>query len=46
MSKPGRGRLYGEADLLAAAHAYQQATDFHLHHPAMDYSSALGGQGG
>ena len=39
-------RLYGEADLLAVAQAYQQATDFHLHHPAMDYSSAPGGQGG
>jgi Asp-tRNA(Asn)/Glu-tRNA(Gln) amidotransferase A subunit family amidase len=27
------GRLYGEAEALALAHAYQQATDFHLHRP-------------
>ena len=30
------GRLYGETELLALGHAYQQATDFHLRHPAMD----------
>jgi Asp-tRNA(Asn)/Glu-tRNA(Gln) amidotransferase A subunit family amidase len=30
------GRLYGETDLLAVAHAYQQATGHHLRHPAMD----------
>jgi Asp-tRNA(Asn)/Glu-tRNA(Gln) amidotransferase A subunit family amidase len=27
------GQLYGEAKLLAAARAYQEATDFHLKHP-------------
>ena len=30
------GRLYGETELLALAHAYQQATGFHLKHPAME----------
>jgi Asp-tRNA(Asn)/Glu-tRNA(Gln) amidotransferase A subunit family amidase/Asp-tRNA(Asn)/Glu-tRNA(Gln) amidotransferase C subunit len=30
------GRLHGETELLAVAHAYQQATGFHLKHPAMD----------
>jgi Asp-tRNA(Asn)/Glu-tRNA(Gln) amidotransferase A subunit family amidase len=30
------GRLYGEADLLAVAHAYQRATGHHLRHPPMD----------
>ncbi|HXG12802.1 MAG TPA: amidase [Gemmataceae bacterium] len=30
------GRLYGEAELLAVAHAYQQATGFHLRRPPMD----------
>lgn len=30
------GRLYGETDLLAVAHAYQQLTGHHLKHPAMD----------
>lgn len=30
------GRLYGETELLAVAHAYQQATDFHLRRPALD----------
>ena len=29
------GRLYGEAKLLAFARAYQEATDFHLHHPKL-----------
>ena len=27
------GRLYGDADVLALAHAYQQATDFHRRRP-------------
>jgi Asp-tRNA(Asn)/Glu-tRNA(Gln) amidotransferase A subunit family amidase len=30
------GRLYGETELLALGHAYQQATGFHLRHPAME----------
>jgi Asp-tRNA(Asn)/Glu-tRNA(Gln) amidotransferase A subunit family amidase len=30
------GRLYGETELLALAHAYQQATGFHLRRPPMD----------
>jgi Asp-tRNA(Asn)/Glu-tRNA(Gln) amidotransferase A subunit family amidase len=30
------GRLYGEAELLAVAHAYQQATGHHLRRPPMD----------
>jgi Asp-tRNA(Asn)/Glu-tRNA(Gln) amidotransferase A subunit family amidase len=30
------GRLFGETELLALAHAYQQATEFHLKHPPMD----------
>jgi Asp-tRNA(Asn)/Glu-tRNA(Gln) amidotransferase A subunit family amidase len=30
------GRLYGETDLLAVAHAYQEATKHHLKHPPMD----------
>jgi Asp-tRNA(Asn)/Glu-tRNA(Gln) amidotransferase A subunit family amidase len=29
------GRLYGEPELLAVAHAYQQATGHHLKHPAL-----------
>ncbi len=29
------GRLYGESEALAVAHAYQQATDFHLKRPPM-----------
>jgi Asp-tRNA(Asn)/Glu-tRNA(Gln) amidotransferase A subunit family amidase len=29
------GRLYGESELLAVAHAYQQATGHHLRHPAL-----------
>ena len=29
------GRLHGETELLAVAHAYQQATDFHLQHPEL-----------
>jgi len=31
------GRLYDEAKVLAVARAYQDATDFHLRHPAMAY---------
>jgi Asp-tRNA(Asn)/Glu-tRNA(Gln) amidotransferase A subunit family amidase len=34
------GRLYGETELLALGHAYQQATGFHLRHPAMDKLAA------
>ncbi len=30
------GRLYGEAELLAAGHAYQKATGFHSKRPAME----------
>jgi Asp-tRNA(Asn)/Glu-tRNA(Gln) amidotransferase A subunit family amidase len=30
------GRLYGETELLAVGHAYQQATGHHLRHPPMD----------
>ena len=30
------GRLYGETDLLAVAHAYQQATGHHLRRPPMN----------
>jgi Asp-tRNA(Asn)/Glu-tRNA(Gln) amidotransferase A subunit family amidase len=30
------GRLYGETELLAVAHAYQQARGFHLHRPALE----------
>jgi Asp-tRNA(Asn)/Glu-tRNA(Gln) amidotransferase A subunit family amidase len=29
------GRLYGETELLALGHAYQQATGFHLRHPSV-----------
>ncbi len=29
------GRLYGESELLAVAHAYQQATGHHLRHPKL-----------
>jgi Asp-tRNA(Asn)/Glu-tRNA(Gln) amidotransferase A subunit family amidase len=29
------GKLFDEATLLRVAHAYQQATDFHLKHPAL-----------
>ena len=29
------GSLFGEANLLRVAHAYQQATGFHLRHPAL-----------
>ena len=30
------GRLYGETELLAVGHAYQQATGFHLRRPPLD----------
>jgi len=30
------GQLYGESDLLAVAHAYQEATGFHLERPKLD----------
>lgn len=30
------GRLYGETDLLALGHAYQQATGFHLRRPPLE----------
>ncbi|MCP4655143.1 MAG: amidase, partial [bacterium] len=30
------GRLHGESELLAVAHAYQQATDFHLRRPLLE----------
>ena len=30
------GRLYGETELLTVAHAYQEATGFHLKRPPMD----------
>jgi Asp-tRNA(Asn)/Glu-tRNA(Gln) amidotransferase A subunit family amidase len=34
------GRLFGEAELLAVAHAYQRATDFHLARPPMEKALA------
>jgi Asp-tRNA(Asn)/Glu-tRNA(Gln) amidotransferase A subunit family amidase len=33
------GRLHGEAELLAVAHAWQQATGFHLKRPPLRGSS-------
>ena len=30
------GRLFGETEVLAVAHAYQQATDFHRRHPPVE----------
>ncbi len=30
------GRLFGEAELLAVAHAYQQATSYHTAHPPLE----------
>jgi Asp-tRNA(Asn)/Glu-tRNA(Gln) amidotransferase A subunit family amidase len=35
------GKLYGETELLAVGHAYQQATGFHLQHPPMDKLAAV-----
>ena len=29
------GKLYGEAEMLAVAREYQEATDFHLRHPSL-----------
>jgi hypothetical protein len=34
------GRLYGESELLAVAHAFQQATGVHLRRPPMDKLAA------
>jgi Asp-tRNA(Asn)/Glu-tRNA(Gln) amidotransferase A subunit family amidase len=34
------GRLYGEAELLAVAHAYQRATGHHLRRPPLDKAKA------
>jgi Asp-tRNA(Asn)/Glu-tRNA(Gln) amidotransferase A subunit family amidase len=34
------GRLHGESALLAVAHAYQEATDFHLERPALAHPGA------
>jgi Asp-tRNA(Asn)/Glu-tRNA(Gln) amidotransferase A subunit family amidase len=31
------GRLFEEAEVLAVAKAYQDATDFHRQNPPMDY---------
>jgi Asp-tRNA(Asn)/Glu-tRNA(Gln) amidotransferase A subunit family amidase len=39
------GRLYGETELLAVAHAYQQATGFHLRRPPMDQVTAANADG-
>jgi Asp-tRNA(Asn)/Glu-tRNA(Gln) amidotransferase A subunit family amidase len=36
------GRLYGEAELLAVAHAYQRATGNHLRRPPLDKPKAAG----
>ncbi|MBT4864364.1 MAG: hypothetical protein HON53_04475 [Planctomycetaceae bacterium] len=36
------GRLYGESELLAVAHAYQQATGHHLKHPPMETLKPIG----
>jgi Asp-tRNA(Asn)/Glu-tRNA(Gln) amidotransferase A subunit family amidase len=33
------GRLFGETELLSVAHAYQQATDFHLRRPPLKAAS-------
>ena len=30
------GKPFGEPDLLRAAHAYEQATDWHTHRPSLD----------
>ena len=34
------GKLFGEADLLGVAKAYQNATDFHLKHPPLNFETA------
>ncbi len=36
------GKLYGETDALAVAHAYQQATDFHLKRPRLQAAAGEG----
>ena len=38
------GRLYGEAELLALGHAYQQATGFHLKRPPLEKIQAADGE--
>jgi Asp-tRNA(Asn)/Glu-tRNA(Gln) amidotransferase A subunit family amidase len=38
------GRLYGEAELLAVAHAYQRATGHHLRRPPLDKAKAEKGR--
>jgi len=35
------GKLYGEAELLAFARAYQEATGFHLQHPKLMLASVI-----
>jgi Asp-tRNA(Asn)/Glu-tRNA(Gln) amidotransferase A subunit family amidase len=40
------GKLYGESELLAVAHAYQQATDFHLRRPDLQEAVATEDQAG
>jgi Asp-tRNA(Asn)/Glu-tRNA(Gln) amidotransferase A subunit family amidase len=32
------GKIYGEAEMLGLAHAYQMATNWHEKHPALDWS--------
>jgi Asp-tRNA(Asn)/Glu-tRNA(Gln) amidotransferase A subunit family amidase len=39
------GRLFGETELLAVGHAYQQATGFHLRRPPLDKLAAKDGTG-
>jgi Asp-tRNA(Asn)/Glu-tRNA(Gln) amidotransferase A subunit family amidase len=36
------GKLFGEADLLLLAHAFQQKTDHHLRRPKLDRGPAGG----
>jgi Asp-tRNA(Asn)/Glu-tRNA(Gln) amidotransferase A subunit family amidase len=38
------GRLYGETELLALGHAYQQATGFHLKRPPLEKVKAADGE--
>ncbi len=37
------GKLFGETELLAVAHAYQRATDFHLKRPSIKAPTGAGG---
>ena len=37
------GKLFGETELLAVAHAYQRATDFHLKRPSLETPKGSGG---